>query len=248
MIRQEGNIALHLNRVTLHPEKYPTTEHYPFNLTIFRQTRQIEFSVPITFFLGENGSGKSTLLKAIANKCAIHIWSGLERGRIENNPFEAELYNAIDIRWRNGSVAGSFFASQIFHNFASILDEWAITDPGLLEYFGGQSLLTQSHGQSLISFFKARYRVRGLYLLDEPETALSPMSQLIFLKVLKKMSLLGHAQFIIATHSPMLLACPDAELLSFDHIPIKSIPYEDTDYYKIYKSFLENRKKYLDEL
>jgi len=109
-------------------------------------------------------------------------------------------------------------------------------------------LITQSHGQSLNSFFKARYQIKGIYLMDEPETALSPKSQLELLKVLKRMSQTKHAQFIIASHSPILLACPGAEIYSFDDIPIKPIDYEQTEYYQVYRNFLINRDEYLDGL
>ena len=148
----------------------------------------------------------------------------------------------------NGSVPGAFFSSQIFQDFARFLDEWAKADPAILGYFGGSSLITQSHGQSLISFFNARYKIKGLYLLDEPETALSPKSQLKLLRLLKEMSEAGHAQFIIASHSPILLAYPGATIYSFDSLPLKSIDYEETEYYRTYKDFINNREKYLKEL
>jgi predicted ATPase len=96
-----------------------------------------------------------------------------------------------------------------------------------------------------MSFFKARYRIRGLYLLDEPETALSPKSQLELLKVVGDMGSAGHAQFIIATHSPILMACPEAKIYSFNHIPLKQVDYEETEYYQIYRDFMEDREKYL---
>jgi len=98
-----------------------------------------------------------------------------------------------------------------------------------------------------MSFFKSRYKIKGLYLLDEPETALSPKSQVELLRLLQEMSALGHAQFIIATHSPILLACPGSVIYSFDHSPVKTIHYEDTEHYQIYKSFMESSTKYLSE-
>ena len=105
--------------------------------------------------------------------------------------------------------------------------------------------MTQSHGQSLMSYFKGRYKIKGLYLLDEPETALSPKSQLDLLELLQDMGRAGHAQFIIATHSPILLACPESKIYSFDRIPITVIDYEETEHYKIYKGFMENRNKFM---
>jgi predicted ATPase len=236
---------MHLKSITLFPDQYPTRDRYPFNQPIFYHTRKLEFSAPVTFFVGENGSGKSTLLGALARKCGIHIWQGIERTRFEVNLYEETLYKYLAIEWADGQVPGSFFASDLFRNFAQILDEWAAADPGMLKYFGGKSLVTQSHGQSLMALFRARYRIKGLYLLDEPETALSPKSQLELLTILQEMSLAGHAQFIIATHSPLLLACPGAKIYSFDCIPAKQVTYEETDYYQIYKAFMEDRKKYL---
>jgi predicted ATPase len=237
-----------MKRVNLHPEKFPTTEHYPFNLNIFYETKSILFDSPVTFFVGENGTGKSTLLEAITHKCGIYIWGRIERKRLKVNLYEQRLYEAIDVEWTDGPVHGSFFASQVFRNFAQILDEWAAADPGSLEYFGGKSLLTQSHGQSLMSFFKARYKIKGIYFMDEPETALSPKSQLDLLALLKDMGQAGHAQFIIATHSPILLACPGAKIYSFDHVPVKQVDYEETELYRIYKGFMEDRNKYLDAI
>lgn len=237
---------MHLKKVTFSPEKYPTREQYPFNLEIFHRTRSILFHAPVTFLIGENGTGKSTLLEALALKCGIYIWRGIERTRFEFNPHEGEFHRFIAVQWIDGVVPGSFFSSGIFRNFAQILDEWATTDPGVLKYFGGKSLMTQSHGQSLLSFFRARYKIKGLYFLDEPETALSPKSQLELLKLLQDMSQAGHAQFIVATHSPILLAVPQASIYSFDTIPIKEIDYEETEYYRVYKDFMVNRSKYLE--
>ena len=239
---------MHLKRVTIHPKKFPTTEHYPFNLNIFHVTKSILFNSPVTFFVGENGTGKSTLLEAITHKCGIYIWGNIERKPFKVNLYEKRLHEAIDVEWTQGSVHGSFFASQIFQNFAQILDEWAAADPGSLDYFGGESLLTKSHGQSLMSFFKARYKIKGIYFMDEPETALSPRTQLDLLGVLKDMSQAGHAQFIIATHSPILLACPWAKIHSFDYVPVKEIDYEETEQFQIYKNFMVDRYKYLNSI
>ena len=239
---------MHISSIILHPEEYPDVASYPFNLEIFRETRNIELTRPVTFFVGENGTGKSTLLKAICRKCGVHIWEETERSRFINNPYEERLAEHIEIKWTHGPIEGSYFSSQVFHDFARFLDEWARADPGMLSYFGGDSLLTQSHGQSLISFFTSRYKIPGIYFMDEPETALSPKSQLKLLRVLKDMVGGGHAQFIIASHSPILLACPDAVLYNFDSIPVVPIEYEDTEYYQCYRDFLNNKDKYLGQL
>lgn len=236
---------MHLNSIKFHPEKYPTEKIYPFSLPIFHQTKSINFDAPVTLFVGENGTGKSTLLEAIALACGIHIWRHTERSRPQHNSYEDQLYKYITVNWQEGRVHGSFFSSKIFQYFAEMLDEWAAADAGQLNYFGGKSLTTQSHGQSLMSFFRSRYQVKGLYLLDEPETALSPQSQLQLLSLLQEMAAMGHAQFIIATHSPILLACPNARLYSFDNSTVRTTTYEETEHFRLYKEFLEKRDSFL---
>ena len=238
---------LHLKEVRLLTDQYPTRNHYPFNIDVLRQTRSIKFPSLVTFFIGENGSGKSTLLEAIARRCNIHIWSGVDNTRVDPNPYEQMLLLYLEVEWSDGMVPGSFFSSQIFRNFAQLVEMWEADNPGQIDYFGGKSFLTQSHGQSLMSFFKARYKIKGLYLMDEPETALSPKSQIELLQFLKGMSRMGHAQFIIATHSPILLACPGSIIYSFDHSPVKTIHYEDTEHYQVYKNFMENPDPFLKE-
>lgn len=203
----------------------------------------MRFDTPVSIFAGENGTGKSTLLEALSHRCGIHIWRNDEKIRFENNPYERKFWEYISVKWVNGRVPGSFFGSSVFKDFTQFLDEWAAADPGQLKYFGGKSLVTQSHGQSIMSFFKARYRIKGLYLLDEPETALSPRSQLGLLDVLARMGEKGHAQFVIATHSPIILSCPGATIFSFDHVPIRVIPYEETGHYKLYRGFMADRDK-----
>jgi len=236
--------ALHLQSFTVHSERFPDTDTYPFNLPVLQGTETLAFDSPVTFFVGENGTGKSTLLKAIAMRCGIHIWKGMDRTRYRHNPYEETLYRFLTVQWSNGGVPGAFYASELFRNFAQIVDEWASTDPGVLEYFGG-SLMNKSHGQSHMSFFDNRFRIEGLYMLDEPENALSPKSQIRLLKLLGRTGGEGRSQFIIATHSPLLLACPGATLYSFDDAPIRRTSYEETDHYRIYRDFLGNREKFL---
>lgn len=238
---------IYLKRVNIHPEKFPVLNFYPFNLEILQNTKTILFDTPITFFIGENGTGKSTLLKALAIRCGIHIWQSEFNLRYEQNPYEEDLYKTISVQWETGPVPGSFFGSQIFSHFAKNLEEWAINDAAMLKYFGGKSLITQSHGQSLMSYFKSRYTIKGLYFLDEPETALSPSSLVDLLNLLIQLSRQGHAQFLVATHSPFLLACPDAKIYSFDNKEVEPIKYEDTDYYTLYKNFMNHPETFIKD-
>jgi len=236
---------MYLRSVTLSPEHYPTDAWYPFNQAVFRETHRFDFRRPVTIFVGENGTGKSTLLEALAYKCGLPIWRNPDRDRVVKNPYEKRLQEYLTLDWVNGPVPGSFFGSDIFRTFAESLDDWAEADPGLLKYFGGHSLLTQSHGQSLMSFFAARYRIKGLYLLDEPETALSPRSQVLLVQLLREAAEAGHAQFIVATHSPLLLSCPGAQILSFDHVPVKEVACEDTDHHRLYAAFFRDPAAFL---
>ena len=239
---------MHLNGVLLDPATYPTTDAYPFDLPILREHTELRFEQPVTLFVGENGSGKSTVLSAIAKRCRVHEWRLEQRARVTRNPWEERLGEFIRIQWEDGRVPGSYFGSDTFNDFAVLLDEWAHDDPGQLKYFGGESLLTQSHGQSLMSYFHARYPLKGIYLLDEPETALSPRSQLELLKLLVELGKKGVSQFIIATHSPILLACPGATIYSFDGPRIAPIEYEQTGHYQLYRDFMADPAKYIEEL
>jgi predicted ATPase len=238
---------MHANKIRILSKDFPVHDKYPFNQELLRRTPEIDLVSPVTMFVGENGTGKSTLLQAVSRRCGIHIWTPPERGRIEHNPFEARLYRYVEVEWSDGPVPGSYFSSDVFRYFAQSVDDWSASDPRLIEYFGGKSFLTQSHGQSLLAHFRSRYRIRGLYLMDEPETALSPRSQLELLRILRDMSADGHAQFIVATHSPILMSCPGAMLYSFDSAPIRSIAFEETEHYRVYKEFWENRERAIRE-
>jgi predicted ATPase len=237
----------HLREITLLFHKYPSEDRYPFNLPLLKTTKNLVFPSAITIFAGENGTGKSTLLKALARSCNIHIWEMEQRRRLSRSPHEENLHNYLRLTWNQESVPGSYFSSEIFRDFARALDEFAIADPGMLRYFGGRSLVSQSHGESLLSYFGSRYLIKGLYLLDEPETALSPASQVKLIRIIGEAAARGDAQFIIASHSPILLACPGATIYDFDGAPPKQVQYEDTEYYKVYKEFMEDRRKFLGE-
>jgi predicted ATPase len=239
---------MHIRSLSFLHDAFPSVKCYPFSLEVFRKTDRLEFSQPVTFFIGENGTGKSTLLQAIARACSIHIWEEHEGLKDPDNLWENRLHQFLRIEWTDGKVTGSFFASEIFRHFAEVIDTWKSADPGCLDYYSTGSPVLKSHGQSHMSFFATRFRRKGLYLLDEPENALSPMKQLELLQLLGELSRRGDVQFIIATHSPILLAFPAAEIYRFDASPIRKVAYEETDYFRIYRDFLNNRAKYLEDL
>ena len=228
---------MHLHSVKIKQNRFPTKEAYPFNLPVLQHTHMVDLAFPIIVFTGENGTGKSTLLKALCRKCRIHIWEGQYRTPYEVNRYEYALPDALDIKWSNGAMPGSFFSPELFRNFSQLVDEWAVSNPDLLEYFGGESLVTKSHGQSCMAYFQSIYKVKGVHFMDEPEAALSPRTQLALLDLLSEMGRSGHAQFIISTHSPILMSCPQAIHYSFDHPAIERINYKETQHYKVYANF-----------
>jgi predicted ATPase len=238
---------MHLVRVGLDSDCYPSHRFYPFNLPILRETDEVIFSRPVAFFVGENGSGKSTLLEAITRKCGVHIWHKPKRHIAHNNPYETRLADFISVTWANGHVPGSLFRAETFHDFADFLDDVALCDPGRLQYHGGQILNTLSHGEGILSYFSGRYHIKGVYFLDEPEAALSPTSQVKFLQLLQSLERRSHAQFIIATHSPILLAYPGAQIFSFDTPRIEEVAYEATSHYRIYRQFFADRTVFLGD-
>ena len=236
---------MHLTKIGIHGQDFPNNRYYPFNIPALQETAELTFRKPVTFFVGENGMGKSTLLDAITRKCAIHIWDKPRRHVAHNNPYETRLGDYISVTWANGSVPGSLFRAETFREFADFLDDVALCDPGRLKYQGGRILNTLSHGEAILSYFSGRYHIKGLYLLDEPESALSPSNQVRFLKLLQRLEAAGHAQFIMVTHSPILLAYPGAQIFSFDAPRIEEVKYEDTEHYQIYRQFFTDRSAFL---
>jgi predicted ATPase len=237
---------MYISRIMIDKDRFPTQRMYPFNVPAIRATPELALHEPIVFFVGENGSGKSTLLEAVTRKCGIHIWDKPRRHIAHKNPYETKLADYVSVSWTNGRVSGSLFRSETFHDFADFLDDVALCDPGRLEYHGGRILNTLSHGQGILSYFSGRFQVKGLYFLDEPESALSPASQIAFLRLLQQIAAERQAQFVIATHSPILLACPGAQILSFESSRIEEVAYEDTVHYKIHKQFFTDRSAFVE--
>ncbi|WP_445487557.1 AAA family ATPase [Niallia sp. 03133] len=234
-----------LKRISLIKENIPTYEQYPFSIPAIKNFQALDLKSNVTFFVGENGSGKSTLLEAIADKCGFHTAGGSKNNYYDVHSANSDLGEFIRLAWLPKVTNGFFLRAESFYHFATHIDE--VDETGFRDY-GGKSLLQQSHGESFLSLFLNRFKGKAIYLLDEPEAALSPQRQLVFLRILHQLSTSNECQFIIATHSPILLGYPNATILSFDSGRIEEMEYEETDHYQITKYFLHNREKMLNEL
>lgn len=234
-----------LRSVSLRREKIRSFDVYPFSIPAIKSLDEIEFRSRVTFFVGENGSGKSTLLEAIARQCGFNTASGGRNNAYQVPAAESALADYIKLSWMPKVTNGFFLRAESFYHFASHIDE--VDDTGYRDY-GGNSLHKQSHGESFLSLFLNRFRGKAIYLLDEPEAALSPSRQLAFLRILHDLDQRGDVQFIIATHSPILMGYPDSVLLSFDDSRIDEVDYEMTDHYQITRYFLQHREKVLADL
>jgi predicted ATPase len=232
-----------LKRIELQHEHIPSFNKYPFSIPSIKNLHQLDLKNKVTFFVGENGSGKSTLLEAIADKCEFNTAGGGRNNYYAVHASESALGEYIRLSWLPKVTNGFFLRAESFYNFASHIDT-----VGAYDAYGGRSLHQQSHGESFLSLFLNRFKGKAIYLLDEPEAALSPQRQLSFLKILHELALSGDSQFIIATHSPILLGYPHATIFSFDNGTIKEIDYEMTDHYQITRYFLQNREKFLQEI
>jgi predicted ATPase len=222
---------------------------YPFNVPALQTLRRLEFAASrVTFFTGENGSGKSTLLEAIA----LNYGLSLEGGN-RNFAFDAEvakgdtypLARAMKLSFRGARTGeGFFFRAETLFNLATEIDE-----KGLTRGYGDVSLHARSHGEAFMTVLDYKFRRSGLFLLDEPEAALSPQRQLSFL-ILLHQTLRDYqdAQFIISTHSPILLGLPGAQILSFDEDGIKPIAYEETPAFAITRRFLNAPEAMMERL
>lgn len=213
---------------------------------------QLKFKSNVTFFVGENGSGKSTLLEAIAEQCGYNLRGGNRNHNLNTgysfNGYESALAREMQVIWNGPRISDGFFMrAESFFNFASYIDELAVEDPRILKAYGGRSLHQQSHGESFLSLFSNQFE-NGVYILDEPEAALSPARVLAFMSVIHELEKNGRAQFLIATHSPILICYPGATILQFDEDGVRETQYEDTEHYQVTKAFLNNPGLYLHHL
>jgi predicted ATPase len=236
---------MYLKSLHINSDRFPTRDQFPFNIEVLGKTEQIDFTSPVTFLTGQNGSGKSALLDAIARKGGFLPWGGSKIHRSHGNPYETQLANFIKLELNPRHPYGFHFRAEAFFNFASSLDEILSEDPKRDQYFGGGSLNVLSHGESFLAFFQGySFQLDGLYLLDEPEAALSPQNQVEFVRIILEAINNGDKQYIIATHSPILLGCPGSQILSFDSGTIQAVSFRDTTSFSFYESFLEDPSRF----
>lgn len=263
---------LHLQSISLKPSAQKLTA-FPFSLPLLRQFAPLELRSAVTFFVGENGSGKSTLLEGIAAGLNLAAIGGADVARDATLDNARTLGKQLKFGWQHKTHRGFFLRAEDFFNFARRLQTMQtelqeIADGFEDEYSGyalglakgsvlgqrqalieryGEDLDANSHGESFLKLFQARFVPGGLYLLDEPEAPLSPQRQLSLLAMVKEMIGEG-AQFIIATHSPILMAFPDAQILSFDAHPVREIAYDEVEHVALTRRFLNNPQSFLRHL
>ncbi|HTL38804.1 MAG TPA: AAA family ATPase [Kofleriaceae bacterium] len=238
--------------VTLHDvDDY---SRYPFSIPAIKGLRELVLDDHVTFLIGDNGSGKSTLLEAIAVAAGFNPEGGSKNFRFETRSSESELHRHLrPSRGLRRQRDGFFLRAESYFNVATEIERLDRDDPGdasgpkILPTFGGVSLHEQSHGESFLALLRERLYGQGLYIFDEPEAALSPQRQLSLLTRMHQLVEDG-SQFIIATHSPILMAYPGALLYQLDETGLRTVEYEETEHYRLTRDFLNGRDRYFKHL
>jgi predicted ATPase len=216
---------------------------FPFFLPAIRHLTTLTFDAPVTFFAGDNGSGKSTLVEAIAIGMSFNAEGGTRNFNFATRPSESNLHAHLQMLRNVGAGRGGFFLrAESFFNVATAID-----DVGAETSYGGRSLHEQSHGESFLALVNNRFEDDGLYVLDEPEAALSVRGQLALLRRMHDLVATG-AQFIVATHSPILLALPGATIHQLTTDGMTRVAYEDAECVQLTKSFLDSPERFLRHL
>ncbi len=232
--------APYLKRVWLDASRITDRESYPFCLPLLRDDFELSFDRAITIIVGENGTGKSTLLEGIA-VLAGYDEAGGGKGYMPVDHSHAlekmggSLSSALRASWLPRITHGWFFRAESFFSIARYLDQAAMEAGKVPPDF-----LSHSHGEGFLRFFEERCQRQGIFIFDEPESALSPARQIEFLKLMRRMDDIGHCQIIMATHSPMLMAYPGATLLRLTKYGLEPVTLKDTDHYKVMREFCED--------
>lgn len=237
-----------LRRMVFLEERVKPNE-FPFTIPAFQRGKlELNFERPITIIVGENGTGKSTLVEGIAVQAGFNVAGGNRNHAFGQELNDAPAAHAMRLSWLPKVSRGFFMRAESFFDFAHYLDEVTEGDPNYMQHYGGKSLHAQSHGESFMALFRNKFRGQAIYILDEPEAALSPKRQVQFLKVMRILELEGESQFIIATHSPILMAYPRAQLLMFDGRVIREVALSETPHYRMMRDFVLNPKATMDEV
>jgi predicted ATPase len=244
---------------------------FPFTLPLVQTLQELDLGAPVTLFVGENGSGKSTLLEGIAAAAEVRAIGGSEIGLDHTLAPQRLLGRSLRLSWSKRSRSGFFLRAEDFFGYLKsrarddarlvreLLESPGDVEPEPTDGPGASHVDERaaakhiahydavSHGESFLDLFATQLRPEGLYLLDEPEAPLSPMRQLALLSIIIRSAAAG-AQFVIATHSPILLACPGARIFSFDRLPIAAVSYCDLEHVAIMRNFLSDPEAYLRHL
>ena len=242
------NSSQYIIDVTLQREGVESFDKYPFNLDAMRTLDRLKFHPKVTYFIGENGSGKSTLLEAIAVSMGFNPEGGTKNFSFGTRESHSELHRYLRIaKGIKQPRDGFFLRAESFFNVATnieAMDAEPSPAPPVIDSYGGKSLHEQSHGESFLASMIKRFGGKGLYILDEPEAALSPQRQLAVLSRIHDL-VTDNSQFIIATHSPILMAYPDASIFHCGPDGVYETTYEKTEHYKVTRDFLMNRERML---
>ena len=228
-----------ITKISLEREKIESFDEYPFNIDVVKDFNELKFDKPVTFFVGENGVGKSTFIEAIAVALVLPSEGGTENFRYETKNTTSILSKYLRISKVNNPKMKFFLRAESFYNFSSEVERLVKEDnfTTLFNSYGG-NLHECSHGESFIKLVQNRFTDHGLYILDEPEAALSPQRQLSLLYLIDDLVKAG-SQFIIATHSPILISYRDGKILDLNN-NFKEVAYRDTDIYNLYKMYIDN--------
>lgn len=241
----------YISRIALQREKIESFDHYPFSLPAVRSLESLELHPKVTFFVGENGSGKSTLLEAIAVSMGFNPEGGTKNFRFDTRASHSTLDEYLRVaKGVKRPKDGFFLRAESFFNVATEienLDAEPGFGPPVISAYGGHSLHERSHGEAFLALLMNRFGGKGLYLLDEPESALSPQRQLAALARIHDL-VLDESQFIVATHSPILMAYPDAWIYQFTADGITRVAYEDTEHVQIMRAFMANPERMIRTL
>jgi predicted ATPase len=242
------------NGVRLRRDKVPSFDEYPFTIPAIGGLEELRFDQPVTFLVGENGSGKSTLLEAIAVASGLNAEGGSRNFNFATRASHSGLSQYLHLTRSQRRIRDAYFLrAESYFNVATNIEDLDRADGQFLggvpviTYYGGKSLHEQSHGESFFALFQNRLGGDGFYIFDEPEAALSPLRQLAFLTRLHELVGEG-SQFLIATHSPILMAYPQASIYLLDGGAPRLVAYRDTEHYEITRNFLNRTDQMLDRL